>query len=408
MGAIGQTQTRLILYVGKGGVGKTTIAAATAVRAAELGYRSLIVSTDIAHSLGDVLKARLANEPTSVSEHLSACEVNVLEEARRTWGGLQDQLASALREQGLGEVQADELAIIPGMEEVAALVQLRRFRASGNYDCIVVDAAPTGETLRLLSMPDAFLWYVNRFNQLRKGLLRFLGPVIRSVLPSVDLTETLERVAEETRQLRIELTDANSCSYRVVLTADSMVIKEARRAETYLNLFEYPIDAIFINRLIDDTVSDHPLITSLLERQHAALTEITNTFPTLPRLTAPLQAEEPLGVPALSALAGQIFATTDPTSVLHRGPTLRIETQENGYLLIIPLPNIESDRLSLTKHGDELQVSIGNFRRGISLPLSLASYEPGRARIRRGNLEIPFIRPESNVNADYSSEITPA
>ncbi|MCL4540906.1 MAG: ArsA family ATPase [Chloroflexi bacterium] len=408
MGETGQTRTRLILYVGKGGVGKTTIAAATAVRAAELGYRTLIVSTDIAHSLGDVLKAQLGNEPTTVSEHLSACEVNVLEEARRTWGGFQGQLANALREQGLDEVQADELAIIPGMEEVAALVQLRRFRASGNYDCIVVDAAPTGETLRLLSMPDAFLWYVNRLYQLRKGPLRFLGPVIRSILPSVDFAETLERVAEETRLLRIELTDASACSYRIVLTADSMVIKEARRAETYLNLFEYPIDAIFINRVINGIASDHPLITNLLERQQAALIEINNTFPTLPRLTAPLSAKEPLGITALSALASQIFATTDPTSVLHRGPTLRIETQDNGYLLIIPLPNVESDRLSLTKHGDELQVSIGNFRRGIALPLSLASYEPGRARIRRGNLEIPFARPEPNVSADNPSEVTPA
>ncbi|MCL4508485.1 MAG: ArsA family ATPase [Chloroflexi bacterium] len=385
---------RLILYVGKGGVGKTTIAAATAVRAAELGYRTLVVSTDIAHSLGDVLLAPLGNEPTQISERLWACEVNVLEEAKRTWGGLQERLAEALREQGLAEIQADELAIIPGMEEVAALVQLRRFRSSGQFDCIIVDAAPTGETLRLLSMPDAFLWYVNRFNQLRTGAFRLLGPLLRSILPAIDLAETLSRVAEETKQLRAELTDSDTCSYRIVMTPDSMVIKEARRAETYLNLFEYPIDAVCVNRIVDPDTGTHPLLKALTERQQTAILEIRQTFSSLPQLEAPLSADEPLGVAKLSALAATVFARYDPVAVLHRGATLRIERQGEGYLLTIPLPNVETQKLSLTKHGDELHVEVGNFRRGITLPLSLTNFEPGRARIRSGNLEIQFMPAE--------------
>src|SRR5438105_4657005 len=265
--------TRLILYVGKGGVGKTTMAAATAVRAAEMGHHTLVVSTDIAHSLGDVLDTPLGAEPQEVADRLDAQEINVLEEVRRTWGRFQDKLADFLRREGISDIQADELAIIPGMEEVAALVQIGRKSRTGEYDCIVVDAAPTGETIRLLSMPEAFQWYAGRIEAWRGRIVRLVGPFLRGMIPNLDVVDGLNH----------------------------MVV-----------------------------------------------------------------------------------------AVLHVGPTLEVKKQGKGYLLRIPMPNVELDRLSLTKHADELYVDVGNFRRRIALPLALAGLEPGAARVHAGTLEIPF------------------
>jgi arsenite-transporting ATPase len=382
--------TRLILYVGKGGVGKTTMAAATAVRAAELGHRTLVVSTDIAHSLGDVLQVELGAEPAEISERLFAYEVNVLDEARRSWGKMQGQLADFLKREGVSEVQADELAIMPGMEEVAALVQIRRQSRTGQFDCIVVDAAPTGETIRLLSMPDSLLWYAGRLQEWRGRLMRFVGPLLRNALPDLNVIESMTQLAERTKELRLDLTNPEQSSYRIVVTPDTMVIKEARRAETYLNLFDYPIDAVVVNRILPAANAGNAYLDAMLARQHRALAEVRSTFATLPLLEAPLSAEEPLGHAALVALAHQVFGDRDPTTVLHRGATQHIERQGDGYLLQIPMPNVEVTRLSLLKRGDELYVDVGNFRREITLPLTLAALEPGTARMRAGMLEIPF------------------
>lgn len=382
--------TRLILYVGKGGVGKTTMAAATAVRAAALGHRTLVVSTDIAHSLGDVLKVELGPDPEEIAANLFAYEVNVLEEARRSWGKVQGQISDFLRREGMSDVQADELAIVPGMEEVASLVQIRRESRSGKYDCIVVDAAPTGETVRLLSMPDSLLWYAGRLQEWRGRLMRFVGPLFRTALPDLNVIETLTQVAERTKELRQDLTNPEHSSYRIVVTPDTMVLKEARRAETYLNLFDYPIDAVVVNRILPADSAGNAYLDAMLTRQQSALSEIHVAFATLPVLEAPLTPDEPLGLPALSAMAHSVFGHRDPTDILHRGATQRIERQENGYLLKIPMPNVEVGRLSLLKRGDELYVDVGNFRREITLPMTLAALEPGTARLRAGMLEIPF------------------
>jgi arsenite-transporting ATPase len=383
---------RLILYVGKGGVGKTTTAAATAVRAAELGYRTLVVSTDIAHSLGDVLATELGAEPRPVAERFDAQEVNVLEEMRRSWGKVQAQLSELLRREGVSEIQADELAVMPGMDEVAALVQIGRKVRSGTYDCIVVDAAPTGETIRLLSTPESFQSYASRIQGWRGRVLGAAGPFLRSVLPDLNVVDVLSRLAVRVKDLREVLTDPDQSSYRLVVTPDRMVLKEALRAETYLNVFDYPIDAVILNRVLPAEPTGQPYLDALSSKQQAVAADIRAAFATLPIFEAPWTTEEPIGRDALSRLARQIFGERDPTEVMHRGATQQIVADDDGYVLRLPIPNAEVTRLSLLKRGDALYVGLGNVRREITLPATLAALEPGRARVRAGVLEVPFAR----------------
>jgi arsenite/tail-anchored protein-transporting ATPase len=359
------------------------------VRAAELGHRTLVVSTDIAHSLADILDTDVGADPQTVAPGLAAQEINVLEEARRSWGQVQDQFAEILRREGVSEVQAEELAIVPGMDEVAALVQIGRRARSGEYDCIVVDAAPTGETIRLLSMPDSFRWYATRIQEWRGRLMKLAGPFLRNALPDLNIVDAVDRLSTRVRELRGTLTDASATSYRIVVTPDRAVLKEAQRAETYLNLFEYPIDCVVVNRMLPSD-ADSAFLTALRDRQDRLRGEIDRAFPTLPRFQAPHLVEEPLGVPALSAFARELFSERDPTEVFHVGRTLEVERRGDEHVLRVPMPNVELDKLSLTKHGDELYVEVGNFRRGIALPAVLASLEPDVARVRDGALEVSF------------------
>jgi arsenite-transporting ATPase len=389
---------RLILYVGKGGVGKTTLAAASAVRAAELGHRVLVVSTDLAHSLADVLAVDLGAEPRRIGEQLWAQEVNVLEEVRRSWGKVQGHLADFLRQEGLSDIQADELAVMPGMEEVAALVQIERKTRTGDFDCVVVDAAPTGETIRLLSMPESFQWYAGRIQQWRGRLLRFAGPILGTVLPDLNVVEVMTQLAARVTRLRATLVDPRRSSYRIVVTPERTVLKEAQRAETYLSLFEYPIDAVIVNRVLSPPEPGNAYLDALVARQQRTMTAVYQAFTGLPLFVAAQTPDEPVGVAALGTLAHQVFGNRDPTTVLHVGPTQRIVRYGRGYLLRIPMPNVEVDKLELTKRGDELYVDVGNFRREVPLPLTLAALEPGVARLRGGMLEIPF-EPEASASA---------
>ena len=390
----------MILYVGKGGVGKTTLAAATSVRAAELGYRTLVVSTDLAHSLGDVLAADLGAEPQELAPNLRAQEVNVLEEVRRSWGKVQDRLSEFLRQEGMPEIQADELAILPGMEEVAALIQIERQARTGEYDCVIVDAAPTGETIRLLSLPESFQWYAARVVEWRGRLRRIAGPLLSQVLPDLSVVDVMTQLAARVKRLRAALVDPDRSSYRIVLTPDRTVLREAQRAETYLNLFDYPVDAVFANRILPESERHDPYLEALVTRQKLVQQEICRAFPNLPRFEVPLTADEPVGLHALSALARHMFAERDPVEVFHVGPSQKIDRFGDGYLLRIPMPNVEVDKLELTKHGDELYVDVGNFRRELMLPLALSTFQPGVARIREGVLEVPFVSADAQRPAN--------
>lgn len=382
---------RIILYLGKGGVGKTTISAATAVRAAEIGKRTLVVSTDLAHSLADCLDQSLTAEPVQVAEHLWAQEVNVLEEMRQQWGKVQQYVGATLKKQGIDEVMAEEMAVIPGMDELVSLLNIYRNARDGDFEVVVIDAAPTGETMRLLSLPESFLWYVGRTSGLQRTALNMARPLLKAFVPStVNVVESLQRINERVKALRDVLIDPETSSYRLVVNPEKMVIKEALRAETYLALYNYPIDGVVCNRVFPKGNYQDALVQHLLASQERYRQQIYATFQPLPIWEAPYQAEEILGVAALGKLAHLLFGEDDPTRVFYRGPVQEVVKEGQGYVLRLPLPHVELDKVVLTKKMDEMIVEVGNFKRELTLPAVLAPMEAKVARFVNKHLEIHF------------------
>jgi arsenite-transporting ATPase len=385
---------RIILYLGKGGVGKTTISAATAVRSAALGKRTLVVSTDLAHSLADCLQAPLTSDPQEIAPNLWAQEVNVLDEMRRGWGKLQESVTKTLRKQGIDGVMAEELALIPGMDEIVSLINIYRNAHEGHFDVVVIDAAPTGETVRLLSMPDTFQWYASRIGNLQNSTaLNLARPFIKSILPTTEILEAVQNLSERVKVLREVLSDPETTSYRPVVNPERMVIKEALRAETYLSLFGYPIDGVMCNRVIQPGEYQDAFMQELFRNQEKLRRQIHQTFAPLPVWEAPYYSREILGIEALGALGKIIFGEHDPTLVFHRGPVQEIIRDGDAYILRLPLPHVEMNKVAMTKRGDEMTVEIGNFKRDITLPTILVNQEATGARFANKSLEIIFTVP---------------
>lgn len=393
---------RIILYLGKGGVGKTTVAAATALRSAELGHRTLVVSTDIAHSLADSLDTSLGGAPVQIAPNLYAQEINVLDEVRDHWGKLQGYMGNMLRKQGLSKAIAEEMAIIPGMEEIVSLLHIYRNAAAGEFDRVIVDAAPTGETMRLLTMPESFQWYVDRFYNWGDTAMRLTGGLLRRVMPEKDPLRGLPKLVEDVKELQQLLSDSSTSSYRIVLNPEKMVIKEGARAITYLSLFGYPVDAVLVNRILPGIVSDgvgsarvaqpsdDPYLQTLQQTQARYLGEIERDFYPLPIFRSQWGSMEMVGLEPLRQLAMDLFADQDPGQVFFVGQAQEIEEDGDDYILKMPLPHVELEKVRLTKRGDELFITIGNFKRELLLPAVLAQRSAGSAVFSGGNLRIRF------------------
>ncbi|NJK81960.1 MAG: ArsA family ATPase [Chloroflexaceae bacterium] len=398
---------RLILYLGKGGVGKTTTAAATAVRASELGYRTLVVSTDVAHSLADALDAPLGSLPTQLGERLWGQEINVLDEVRQHWGELRDYLATFLRRKGVDEVAAEELAIIPGMEEVVSLLHIRRQAREGDFDVVVVDAAPTGETVRLLTMPETFQWYASRIADWEPTTLKAARPFVKTLMPAVDIFETVQRLTRGVETLRTTLTDPEISSYRLVVNPERMVLKEAQRAATYLALFDYPVDGVVLNRVIPLEQAEGEFMQSLARIQQEYRKQVYDSFLPLPIWESPYYARDLRGIADLSMIGNALFKDVDPVKVQYQGKTHEITREGDEYVMRLPLPHVEIGKVSLVKRGDELFIEIGNFRRDMILPMTLSTRPAKRASFRNGMLEVRFGTDESALPADAPRQ-TPA
>lgn len=394
---------RIILYLGKGGVGKTTIAAASAVRSAAMGKRTLVVSTDIAHSLSDSLDIPLESQPKQIAPNLDAQEINVLDEIRRHWGDMQGYVGNLLRRQGISKVVAEEMAVIPGMEEVVSLLHIHRQALEGHYDCVIVDAAPTGETMRLLTIPETFQWYVGRMSNWGDVTMRMAGGLLRRVMPEKDVFTGLNNLVDGVKALQTVLIDPAVTSYRVVVNPEKMVLKEGARALTYLALYGYPVDAVMVNRILPGIESDgmgeaqvvkasvDPYLHGLQQIQAQYLGEIESRFYPLPLFRSPWFDTEMVGLTNLEILAARLFGEKDPGAVFYRGATHSIIEAGDDYLLQLPLPNVELDKVRLTKRGDELFVSIGNFKRELLLPGTLARRDAAGATFNDGLLQIRFV-----------------
>ena len=397
---------RIILYLGKGGVGKTTVAAASALRSAQLGYRTLVVSTDIAHSLADSLDRPLTGEPTEVAPNLFAQEINVLDEIRQHWGKMQGYVGNILQRQGMNKAIAEEMAIIPGMEEVVSLLHINRQAQRGHFDRVIVDAAPTGETIRLLTVPETFQWYVARLSGWGDTTMRMAGGLLRRLMPEKDPFAGLENLVEGVKELQKVLVDPAITSYRVVLNPEKMVVKEGARAVTYLALFGYPVDAVVVNRILPGIVSDgrgnvqvtqpsrDAYLHHLQEIQAHYLGEIERDFYPLPLLRAGASDTEMVGIDKLNALAASIFAERDPGQIFFVGQTQQILEEGDDFILKLPLPTVELHKVKLTKRGDELFIQIGNFKRELLLPAVLAQREASGATFANGMLQVRFPQPQ--------------
>jgi arsenite-transporting ATPase len=384
---------RVLLFTGKGGVGKTTVAAATAVRAAAEGARTLIVSTDPAHSLADAFDVPLGDEPAQIDERLWGQQLDARIRLERSWGDIRAWLLEVLAWAGVEGIEAEELAIVPGLDEVFALADLADHVSSGRWDVIVVDCAPTAETLRLLSLPEVLGWYVERLFPVGRRLNRVVAPVLGRVtsLPVAgdEVFSAGQAVFDRLEAVRELLADVDTSSVRLVVTPERLVVAEARRTHTYLSLFGYAVDAVVANRLLPDAVDD-PWFDFWKAAHAEQLAVIDEGFAPVPVLRSELRASEPIGLAALGELADDLYGALDPTALLHRGEPLRVESHDGSRRLVQALPFGTRDDLALSRRDDELIVSVGPYRRAIVLPDSLRARQVTAAHLEEGELVVEF------------------
>lgn len=364
---------RIIVFTGKGGVGKTSVAAATALGIADQGARTLVMSTDPAHSLADAFEAEVGREPTEIAPNLHCLQIDAQERLEHHWHDIQDFVTKFLAWAGADPVAAEEVMVLPGIEEVFSLTDLRQIAAGDEYDCVVVDCAPTAETLRLLSLPEISRWYMQRVFPMERRMVKAVRPVLERVssMPVAQdrFFQAIERLHTSLGEVGEILTDPERSSIRLVVNPEKMVIAEARRMFTYLALFGYRVDAVVANRLLPDSIED-PYFTKWKKIQSEHLDTIRESFAPVPVLTARLYDEEMVGPALLRELGAEVYGDLGPADVLHADEPMRVRRSGDKYVLSLRLPFAEG-RLDLARRDEELIVTVGSYRRSILLPQSL-------------------------------------
>jgi arsenite/tail-anchored protein-transporting ATPase len=384
---------RVVLFTGKGGVGKTTAAAGTAVRTARAGLKTLVLSTDGAHSLADALDVPAGPDPVEALPGLAVQQVDTQRRFEAAWGDVRDYLLTVLDTAGVDAVAAEELTVLPGADELLALLELRDQVRSGRWDVVVVDCAPTAETLRLLALPDALGWFMERVFPLDRQVVRSLRPVLGRVaglpMPRDGVLEALGRLHGELAEVR-DVLGAAGTSVRLVLTPESVVVAEARRTLTSLSLFGYRVDGVVANRVFPAATGTDPWLAGWVQAQQAVLSEVTESFAPLPVLVGPYCASEPVGADALGVLADQMYGDLDPLAAPpERGP-MDVERSGDEFVLTLALPFADRDDMDLVRSGDELVLSVGSARRVLALPSALRRCSVVGAVLRDGVLRIRF------------------
>ena len=384
-------RTRILLFTGKGGVGKTTCAAATALRAAELGYRTLVLSSDPAHSLADAFDRPVGPEPVELRAGLFAQEIDLYYSMKKYWSNLREILLTVSRWQGVSRIAAEEMAALPGMAEASALLSLEQLYREGAHDLLIVDSAPTGETLTLLTLPQVTQWWVTRAFPFQRTAIRAAGFAVRKTtgIPLDRGYNELNGLFEKLKSIQRVLADQDVSSVRLVMNPERMVIDEARRAYSYLQLYGYSVDAVVVNRVLP-TEGVGPAFESYLRAQARYLEEIESSFQPLPILRVGHGGEEVFGLDALRRVGEQLYPERDPTLVFYRGEPYRLSADGDAYRLDVHLPFTEGQGATARQFGDEVVIQLSNQRRSYALPKFLAYYTLAESRFDDGWFRLRF------------------
>ena len=383
---------RLIVYTGKGGVGKTSVAAATALACARQGYKTLIMSTDAAHSVSDSMEIELCGKPTTVEENLDAMEIDMLYELETRWSEIQKYISDFLVSQGLDGITSKEMSVIPGMELISALFYLDDFNKQGVYDVIVMDTAPTGETIKLLSFPESSEWYSEKLYHMIHNIIKIaratVGKIMNTPLPSEEFLSDLQVLISRMRNVQKILEDPEVTSIRLVVNPEKMVINETKRAYTYLSLYGLTVECLVINRLLPDGNDDY--FAQKRVEQEKYMTIIKESFDQLEMLSAKQLPVELIGIKSLEYLADMLFEGKDPTQRFTTVKPIEFYSKDGKDIIALKLPFIPKEKVQLYKSSDILVIVAVQYRRSLSLPFTFIKKEPEKAEFEDGMLRIIF------------------
>ncbi|PKN30006.1 MAG: arsenic-transporting ATPase [Deltaproteobacteria bacterium HGW-Deltaproteobacteria-21] len=390
---------RIIFFAGKGGVGKTSAAAATGIKAAEMGLRTLVMSLDVAHSLSDIfdldkgLLDQNKGRPLQVGDNLWIQELDIQEEIEQNWGDIHRYLSTLLNTTGLDEILAEELAILPGMEEVSLLLYINRYAKTKAYDVLLLDCAPTGESLRFISIPTALEWYMKKIFKMERTLAKYVGPLARKVynvpIPGDDYFDAIAGLFDRLKGVDELLADPQTTSVRLVANPEKVVLKETQRAFMYFCLHKMNIDAIIINRVLPDDVKEG-YFKSWHESQRLNMEKAKEVFSPVPIFHVPLFKDEVLGYERLHLLAERIYAGRNPLERFFEGEPYKLSREDGRYRLVLNLPFVSTDNVELHKIGDELVIRVGGIKRHVLLPRHVAASRSVRAKMEGEHLNIFF------------------
>jgi arsenite-transporting ATPase len=392
---------RIIIFSGKGGVGKTTVAASTALMCSSRGLDTVLISIDIAHSLSDAfqldsdLHDHNRGEPLKICEHLWMQEVDIQEELDRHWKEVSNYLAALLGSSGMTEVLASELAIIPGMEDVISLLYINQYFIQRTYDVIIVDCPPTGESLRFIGMPSTLEWYINKIFKWQRNLFKVVRPIAKKLvdapIPEDAYFGSLHDLFLKLEGVDKILLNREITSVRLVTNAEKMVVRETQRAFMYFCLYGLVVDTIIVNRLFPVTLEDG-YFKDWLMSQKKSLDQIQEIFSPIPIRTINILKEEVVGLDKLAEMGRLIYGERDPSEVLHQETLYEIVEDSNFYVMNMKLPFVKKDYIDLFKEKEDLVVRIGSFKRHVFLPRALLNRKPTQAKLENNVLSIKFAK----------------